>query len=233
MLLCCLTLFVHAQNKRFTLHGVVFKKGTTSERVARALVANLNNNAIVNTDELGSFQIQCSIGDSLIVKQKDYADQKIGIITENALMVYLQPVINLSEVNIKGTTKRQDLQQVMGEYNSQGVYANGKPSVGSAILSPINGLYDLFGGKPKQARHFKEYSQHELEQQEVDRRYTPRLVQQITGLDTGKVQKFMEVFRPSYEDIKKWNDYDLIGYIKKSYKYFEDNGEKALLQKLY
>jgi hypothetical protein len=232
-LLCCINLLAHAQSPTFILHGVVFKKGTSSERVAKVLVANLNNNSIVNTDGLGSFEIRCAIGDSLIFRQKDYADQKIGIITANALMVYLQPVINLSEVNIREASKKQELQQVMKEYNSQGVYANGSPSVASAILNPINGLYDLFGGKPQQARRFKEYSEHELEQQEVDRRYTKTLVQKITTLPDEKVKAFMESFRPSYEDIKKWNDYDLIAYIKRSYKFYEENGERSTEQKLY
>lgn len=235
MMLCCIGLFAHAQQQDFVLKGVVFKLGT-NQRLSKVLVANQSNGAIVITDDLGIFQIKCAMGDSLLFRQKDYADQKVGVVTQSAIMVYLQTNINLSQVNIKGLSKKQELQQVMGEYNSQGIYANGKPSVASAILSPLNGLYDLFGSGPKQARRFQQYSANEMEQIAVDRRFTKALVQRITGLaDSIKLQAFVLGYKPSYEDIKAWNDYDLINYIKRSYLDFEKNGDKppeSGLQKL-
>jgi hypothetical protein len=225
LMLCCISLFAHAQRQEFLLKGVIFKQGTT-QRLSKVLVANQSNNAIVTTDDLGIFQIKCAIGDSLLFRQKDYADQKKAVITESTIMVYLQTNITLNQVNIKGQTQKQELQQVMGEYNSQGIYANGKPSVASAILSPLNGLYDLFGSGPKQARRFQRYSANELEQTAVDRRFTKTLIQRITGLtDTAKLQVFILAYKPSYEDIKAWNEYDLINYIKRSYTDFEKNGE--------
>jgi hypothetical protein len=223
LLLCCVYTFTHAQ--AFVLKGVVFKTGTTT-RLSKVVVFDLNNNIIVNTDELGVFQIKCNIGDSILFRQKDYADRKMGVITQNTLMVYMQTNIGLSEVEIRGITKKQELQQVMKEYNSQGIYSNGKPSVASAILSPLNGLYDLFGSGPKQARRFNSYTSNELEQTEVDRRFTKTLVQQITGLKDERLQLFVQNYRPSYDDLKGWNDYDLINYIKKSHKNFEDSGEQ-------
>ncbi len=232
LLFCCMAMPAMAQP--FVLKGVIFKNNT-SQRLSKVLVANLNNNAIVTSDDMGVFQINCSIGDSILFRQKDYADQKIGIITQNTLMVNLNTNIRLSEVEIKGTTKKQELQQVMGEYNSQGVYSNGKPSVASAILSPLNALYDVFGSGPKQVRHFKEYSANELEQTEVDKRFTRPLVKRITAIsDSAKLELFVQNYRPSYADIKDWNDYELINYIRKSYQNFEDNGEKPppVLQKL-
>ncbi len=222
-----------AQKKEFILTGVTFKKTISASRVANVLVANLANNAISITDDLGSFRIKCSIGDTLLFKQKDYTDLKVAIINESDLMVSLQPVINLFTVNIRDVSKKQELQQIMNDYSKQGVYNNGKPQLLSVLKSPLNGLFDFFGSGPKRARRFQQYSARELEQMEVDRRFTKTLVAQTTGYEGNKLQKFVEQYKPAYEDIKKWNSYDLISYIKKSYKDYEQNGDRPGLQKLY
>lgn len=210
------------------LKGVVFKAGNIQQRLSKVLVANLNSTGIVTTDDLGIFNIQAAVGDTLLFRQKDYADQKVAVTGQSTAMVFMQTNITLNQVDIKGLTKRQELQGVMKEYNSQGIYSNGKPSVASAILSPLNGLYDLFGSGPKQARRFARFSAADLEQTEVDRRFTKSFIQRITGItDTIKLQAFKQAYRPSYEDIKSWNDYDLINYTKRSYTDFVKNGEKA------
>jgi len=224
----CLSLFAHAQRNEFMLKGVVFKAGNIQQRLSKVLVANLNSTGIVTTDDLGVFNIQAAVGDTLLFRQRDYADQKVAVTGQSTAMVFMQTNITLSQVDIKGQTKRQELQGVMKEYNSQGIYSNGKPSVASAILSPLNGLYDLLGSGPKQARRFARFSATDLEQSEIDRRFTKSFIQRITGItDTIKLQVFKQSYRPSYEDIKSWNDYDLINYTKRSYEDFKKNGEKG------
>ena len=50
-----------------------------------------------------------------------------------------------------------------------------------------------------------------------------------------EIDKFMVAFRPSYENVKEWNDYQLIQYIKKEFAYYQKNKDRpeAKLQKLY
>ena len=221
-----------AQQQQFTLQGVTFRKNAT-QRLAKVLVADMKNNAIVTTDDLGLFQIKCAIGDTLFFRQKDYADQKVTVTNQNDLMVYLIPVINLMQVDIKDASKKQQLAGVMKEYNSQGIYNNGHNTILGAAGSPLNALYNVLGSGPKQARRFRKYSKAELEQSEVDRKFTRKLIKQVVDIKDDKIHLFMDNYRPSYEDVKHWNDYDMINYIKKSYKNFEDNGDRPpILQKL-
>jgi hypothetical protein len=228
VILCCLSLFTHAQRNEFILKGVVLKAGNIQQRLSKVLVANLNSTGIVTTDDMGVFNIKAATGDTLLFRQRDYADQKFAVTSQSTAMVFLVTNITLSQVDIKGQTKRQELQGVMKEYNSQGIYNGGKPSVASAILSPLNALYDVFGTGPKQARRFARFSSAELAQTEVDRRFTKSLISRITTMtDTIKLQAFKQAYRPAYEDLKMWNDYDLINYIKKSYDDFLKNGEKG------
>ena len=42
----------------------------------------------------------------------------------------------------------------------------------------------------------------------------------------------MEYYTPSYEDIKKWNDYELVKHIKDSYDYYDKSEDKEALRRL-
>jgi hypothetical protein len=232
LLVVLVTFSVSAQNQEFTLQGITFRKNAT-QRLAKVLVANAKNNAIVTTDELGLFRIRCALGDTLLFRQKDYADQKVLVTNQIDLMIYLVPVINLTEVEIKDASKKQQLAGVMKEYNSHGIYNSGHNTLLGAAGSPLNALYNVLGSGPKQARRFQKYSKVELEQSEVDRKFTRKLIKQIIDIKDEKIQLFIDNYRPSYEDVKHWNDYDMINYIKKSFKDFEGNGDRPpRMQKL-
>ena len=57
----------------------------------------------------------------------------------------------------------------------------------------------------------------------------------VTKLPDDEVPKFMQTFTPSFDDLKGWNEYQLIMYIKKSLAYYQKNKDKpqTKLQKLY
>ncbi|HVV54088.1 MAG TPA: hypothetical protein VHC47_02115 [Mucilaginibacter sp.] len=233
LMLCLLHSTIFAQQTH-VIKGIIFRKGS-SDRISQALVTDLNNKIIMMSDDLGMFSIRASVGDTLLFTKKEYTDQKIVITGSQDLAIYLQPVIELKQVTIKGETKKQELNDVMKQYNSQGIYNNGKSlPVFEFLNSPITGLYNLFGKTPREERRFARYAQGELEATEVDRRYTKDLVKSVTKLPDDEVVKFMQIYRPSYEDIKEWNDYQLIMYIKKSLVYYKryKSRQQPQLQKL-
>jgi hypothetical protein len=219
-----------------TLKGIIFKK-STPDRISQAVVTDLTTHTLMMSDELGGFSIKASIGDTLEITKTGYTPQKIAVVNNNDLVVYLQPVIELNQVTIKSQSKQQELKEVMKEYRSQGIYNDGKSlPVWQFINSPITAFYNLFGKTPAQARRFAEYAKNEQEASVVDKRYTKELVKTVTKMSSNdEVEKFMVAYRPSYDNMKEWNDYQLIQYIKKSYNYYlkiKDRPE-AKLQKLY
>ena len=225
------SIMVRAQSKQVLITGVVYNKDG-SQRVNNALVANIASGVVTNSDELGTFKISCAIGDTLLFRQKSYTDQKIKVQSNFVLVVYMQPSITLNEVDIKDVTKKQELQDVMKDYNKKGVYNGGKASALSNIFHPLNALFNIFGSDAKNARRFQNDATNELQQQEIGRKFTVALVQQVTGLKDVKLKNFMDSYRPTYEDCRNWNQYDAITYIKRSYEQFEKDGEPAL-PKLY
>jgi hypothetical protein len=242
LMLYCLHGFVYAQQARLpdgqrvlTIKGVVFKKSSL-EKIPQAVITDMKSQVAMMSDELGAFSIKASAGDTLLITKIGYTPQKIVVINSYELAINMQPVIQLNEVTIREQTKKQELNEVMQQYRSLGIYNDGKSlPFWQFINSPITGLYNLFGKTSGQARHFAEYSKNELEATEVDKRYTKELVKNITKLPDDEVDKFVVTFRPSYEDMKEWNDYQLIMYIKKEFAYYQKNKNRpeVKLQKLY
>jgi hypothetical protein len=240
LIFCCLCSFTYAQQARLpdgqvlTIQGVVFKK-SSSERIAQAVITDLKSQVAMMSDELGGFNIKAFAGDTLLITKNAYTPQKIVVVNANDLAIYMQPVVELKGVTIKGQSEKQELSDVMGQYRSQGTFYYGKsPPAWVFINSPLTGLYELFGKTPGQARRFAAFSQKELETNEVNRRYTKELVKNVTKLPDDEIEKFMNTFTPSFEDLKEWNDYQLITYIKKSLAYYQKHkGEASRLQKLY
>lgn len=227
---CCLAFAGHAQNT-YNLRGYVCTKGT-SVRVSQVLVTNKQTKAIMVTDQLGGFTIKASLGDTLEFNKPDFTTTQQVVMGPSDLVIVMQQVIHLSQVMIKGQTKQQELNEVMGDYRSKGIYYNGKPSALAAVTSPLTGLYELFGREPKQAKRFAEYTKLELEASQDHRKYNKELVKRITNLPDDEIQKFMDTFTPSHEDLQKWNDYEIITYIKNSLEIYKKTGAVPM-QKLY
>jgi hypothetical protein len=232
IIMLCLGFFVkaHAQ-QTFVVRGVI-SRSVSVERIAQVLITNLRSRDIRMSDELGWFSIDAAIGDTLLFSKLNYTDQKVVIIAKADIPVYMQPVIVLDQVTINGQTKRQELNEVMGNYRKQGIYYNGRPPVLSFLTSPLTGIYELFGKGPSNARRFANFSKGELEYAEIRRRYSVALVARVTNTSDTIAKKFMEYYTPSYEDLKGWNDYELIKQIRKSYEYYDKSKDKEKLQQL-
>jgi len=234
-MLCLLSGLTYAQ-QTLTIKGIIFKK-STPDRISQAVITDLKTQTPMMSDELGGFSIKASVGDTLEITKTGYTPQRIAITNNDDLVIYMQPVVELNQVTIKSQSKQQELSEVMKEYRSQGIYNDGKSlPFWQFVNSPITAFYNLFGKTPAQARRFAEYAKNEQEASTVDKRYTKELVKSVTKMSSDdEVDKFMVAYRPSYQDMKEWNDYQLIQFIKKSYNYYLKTKDRpeARLQKLY
>jgi hypothetical protein len=230
--LFCFAFFASAQ--QVTIKGAVYKR-ISSVKLSEVFITNLRTKGVAIGDQLGGFSISATVGDTLLFTKSGYTPQKQQA-SNYGMVVYMQPEVQLSEVRVLGQTKKQELNEIMGDYRKKGTYYNGTPPILAAIASPITGLYELFGKEPGRAKRFAAFSKRELEATEVDRRYNKFFIMRATGLaeaDSTTVRKFMDYYRPSYEDLKMWGDYDLIKHTRTQYEYFKKNGDHPTLQKLY
>jgi hypothetical protein len=231
---CCVSNVLMAQQS-LTVRGIVFMKSST-ERVSQVVITDLNNKNIMMSDDLGMFSIITAIGDTLLFTKKEYTPLKVTVQNKDDLSLFLQPVVQLNQVTIKGETEKQELNDVMKQYHSEGLFNDGKSlPFWDALNSPVTELYNLFAKAPADARRFAAFSKNEVESSEVNKRYTRELVKSVTKLPDDEVLKFMQFYSPSYQDIKEWNDYQLISAIKKNLVYYQHakSHQPPPLQKLY
>ncbi|MDP9080429.1 MAG: hypothetical protein M3O71_23650 [Bacteroidota bacterium] len=233
ILMLCLGCLLRANaQETFMVRGVI-SRSVSVVRIAQVQITNLRSRDMGMSDQLGWFSINAAVGDTLLFSKLNFTDQRVVITAKGDIPVYMQPVILLDQVTIKGQTKKQELNEVMGDYRKQGIYYNGKPPVLSFLSSPLTGLYELFGKGPGQARRFAAYSKEELKYAEVRRRYNLAMVMRVTNTtDTALAKEFMDYYTPSYEDLKEWNDYELVKQVKKSFDYYDKSADKKKLQEL-
>lgn len=227
LLLCC-SVYAIAQDAK----GTIYRK-ISNDRLANVLVTNLNTHIATLSDELGNFTIKGKVNDTLQFTTNDYTPQR-QMYTGYGMIVYMQPEIKLGEVTVRSQSKKQELNDIMRSYKGQGTFYNGKPPALSFLTNPVTGVYELFGKTPGRARRFAAFAKREVEANEVDRRYNKSVVMRVTGLtDTTAALKFMDFWRPSFDDLKTWADYDLIKQIKTKYEYYRKEGDSISPPKLY
>ncbi len=218
----CIAFCADAQ-QLLKISGTIYKK-SYNERVAEVTVTNTTRNLSAKSNNLGVFNIQAAKGDTLLFQKYEFTAQTFVISGPYDINIYMQPIIVLKDVTIREKSRRQELEETQDQYRKQGVFANGKkPKALQVLGSPLTGVYELFGKGPKQARHFAEYSKHELEQIEINKKYNKAAIKKLTPLPDEEIEDFMNYFSPSYAAVKEWNEYDLINYIRQSYDYYSKN----------
>lgn len=213
--------------QQFVVKGAILEKGN-SIRIALAQITNKRTKQATGSNDLGLFQIQASIGDTLEIIKRNFTTQKIRIASNNDLLIYLyRSTIILDNVVIKGQTKKQELDEIKREYKRKGSFYGGKPPLLAYFFKPLTAIYELIGKTPRQARHFNKYYETEIQQSTVDRFFNDYTVSKNTSLIGKDFEKFMVDYRPDYEKAKNWNQYDAIKYIKLSEKKFTDTLRKV------
>lgn len=215
-------IYSSATAQEFIVKGVIFEKGA-NVRVAIANVTNIRNKIGVTSNDIGLFQIRASVGDTLLIDKANMNDQRIVITGHQDILIYLvRGSTMLNEVTIIGNTKKNDLAEIKREFQNKGVYNGGKSSVLSAIFNPLNGLYNLVGREPKNARRFGRYADNEIKQSQIDVYFNPTIIKNNTELRGDTLERYMINYRPEYQKAQYWNSYDYIKYIKESAKKFTE-----------
>lgn len=220
--LIVLNLTVKAQQN--TVKGIVYRYNS-SVRIAQVLVTNLKTKSIMMTDDLGIFTTKANPGDTLLFEKKGFTNYRQVAGSSKEIVVYMEVMRSnqLDEVRIKGITRQQELSEVMRDYRGQGSFFNGSPPALFFLMSPITGLYELFGKTPNRAKRFAKFTKAELEQDEISRRYNIPFIKRTLNIGDEEAENFINYYMPSYEDMRAWNDYELIKRVKRQYEYFKNN----------
>jgi len=209
-----------------TQQGAVLKRGSNL-RISGASIKNKRSQFSVASNGMGIFSILASPGDTLEVSEIGYMSYSRVVTDFNDAIVYLQEITRLEEVVVTGKSLESDLNEIKDAYRSKGSYYGGKPPVLAYIFSPLSALGERFGKTGKRARRFNDFANQELEYQEVARRFNDLSIRNaVPDIKPEELQDFRADYLPTVEQMRSWNEYDLVVYIRKSYKEFKSK-EKA------
>ncbi|RAJ37401.1 hypothetical protein [Pedobacter cryoconitis] len=152
-------------------------------------------------------------------------DKKISVSNLKDLVIYLRASsTQLREVKITGQSRLQGLRDAQADFKAKGIFTNGKPSIG--MLSPLGGspltyLYETFSQDGKRAKRLGQFITRESDYTEVASRFNKEKIKLIVPIKDEDLEEFKSAYWPKNEDIRKWGDYDLHNYIKRSFEEFK------------
>ena len=206
------------------LKGVIFEEGTRA-RVGGASVHNQRTGYTNSTNNFGLFDILAQQGDTLQISLDGYLNKQIEVINLKDLVIYLRASsTRLKEVKITGQSRLQGLREAQADFKAKGIFTNGKSPIG--MLSPLGGspltyLYETFSQDGKRARRLGKFIALESDYTEVAGRFNKEKIKLLIPVREEDLEEFKSAYWPKNEDIRKWSDYDLHNYIKKSFEEFK------------
>jgi len=206
--------------------GGVVKDKEDGSRISDARITNQRTGASALSSSMGLFKITASIGDTLLISKRDYSDFTAAVPVDKDMIILLNRERTLKEVNIIGQSKKNELNDIKREFKRKGSFYQGKPPFLSFLFMPLTAIYEVFGRTPKNARRFGRYYENELQQTLIDGFFNESIIQKNTDLKGADLEKFMLDYRPAYEKVQHWADYDAIKYISTSYKKYTDTLRK-------
>ena len=187
----------------------------------------------------GEFMIIPSKQDTIYFSGFGYATYPLIYRDDNPKEVLIQMVesgINLDEVAIfSKRNHKADSLQLRKEYAKEFNY---KPPGLKSIFVPVSpgqkrmpfefvslnlgGVISLLTQKYSKASKFKKRLLKDESLSYIDSRFSQDRIVQLTKLSGDSLYLFIEKYQPQKETLISWSDYELMTYIKSSYKEFKD-----------
>jgi hypothetical protein len=227
----CFTKAVIAQS--VTIGGTVFD--ISGRRPIESVIVNSNGNQ-TTTDSLGRYLITIKAKDSLWFSLFGKNTRKYPVDTIEDprnfnIMIHVTGV-ELPEVKVRNSYYRLDSIQNRYDYakyfnyqapglklsNNQQLFGPGGLTVGLDLDEIIN----MFRFKRNRNLQFLQKRLVSQEQEKyVNYRFTKRLVQRLTHVESAELNRFMDYCKPSYEVLGLLNDLELGYYIQQKYNQFK------------
>ncbi len=200
--------------------GILINK-STGFKIGPTDVLNKRTNLHALSNMYGVFSIQAQIGDTIQFDNVNYERQKIILIDYADKVVYLNPKTEFPEIKIVAPSLNTDIIEAQLGYRKKGVFYTGTPHYYYLFLKPMIFIYENFKSEVIEARKFKKIAQKETINNEIHKRWNDIFIKTIIPIADADLENFKIKYSPSLKQIRTMSEYDMINYIKKSYKSFK------------
>ena len=196
--------------------------GHTQEALENVSIFNVTRQETFLTDSTGLFQLQVKQGDLIEFQKMGYRIARVRITNAQELPYYsigmtLGP-LELEEVFVKGKNYRVDsiidretYKWALDHYQLEGI---------NVIQHP----FDALSKRNRQIWAFQKHFQFFEREKYVDFVFNDIIIKKLTEVDSAHLEDFKRAYRPTYDQIQSWNEYEFFEYIKMA-------GEDYIMQK--
>lgn len=204
-----------------TLHGLI-TDAQTGKPLSPVVVINLRTGRSVYTDDKGQFALPAQSGDKIGLSFIGYKTiQWLMPPTSGATLhrIGMEPLsYELEETVIHGHNRTQyQLDSLERQSTYQRALAR---EHGGSVMSPVSLVAEKLSKRSRQVFKFQKEFNYWEKQRFIDSRYTPELVQALTGLGGDTLAHFMNTHPMPYDYARTASELELKMWIRNNYKEF-------------
>jgi hypothetical protein len=211
LVLLCSTAVI-PESMALTMKGRVFDY-KTNEPMPNVNVVNTFTDRGITTDSSGLFTIEVELGHLVEFRRIGYKISRVRI--EQTQLPYYniamkEGAIDLMEVEITGNNykldsieKRETYKWAIEHYKLTG-------------LDVIQHPFDALSKRNRQIWAFQKHYEYFEKEKFINYVFNERLIRQLTKMDSTSTAEYMRYYRPSYEQLKSWSEYEFYEFIKRT-----------------
>ena len=228
--------FVRAQQKIgasfITINGTVYDISAHKPLEAVAVISTSGRGTI--TDSLGRYSLTVKLNDSVYFKLLNKETMRYPVDTiKNTdafnIMIHVRAV-DLPDVKVRNSNYRFDSIQNRKDYAKYFEFK--KPTIrlsnnpgynpgGVTVGLDLDEFINMF--RFKRTRSLESLQKRLVQQEQdkyIDHRFSKQFVRKITKLSSPELEKFMQLYRPTYDFVVVLNELELGYYIEKCYEQY-------------
>lgn len=184
-------------------------------------ITNTSTNMFIFTDEKGQFDIQGKAGDKVTFYCPGYTKETHIIIpVVEGIRLHFRMRLSSRELKEVIIRKQFDTEYQRDSAERRSTYSRALARERSSLSSPLSFLAERVSKKGRQLHRFqKSYISWE-EEQFKDSRYTPELVNSLTGFEGDTLAHFMNDYPLSMDYARSATDLELKMWIRYNYKQY-------------
>ncbi|MFI5450835.1 hypothetical protein ACHMWN_01650 [Pedobacter sp. UC225_61] len=202
---------IWAQNNILT--GNIFDNDNRATSLEGASIKNLSTKALVLTDKNGNFAIPAKIGDLISFGMVGYQTDTVYLTNLFPKNIYLRvQVNNLNAVDINSTK----MSPMLGNLGNP----DNKPPTRQLDYSKEKGGLRLnlgYGKWRKEKLKIQELTEQENYQEEITKNFNEQTIKNALKFEGADIKNFIDLFRPTVDQIKAERPFNYSYYIVKSY----------------
>jgi hypothetical protein len=201
--------------------------GSTNTPIDDVAVMNLHTDAGVLTDDNGKFSLGATKGQLVEFRKTGYKVIRIRL-PMGTLPAFFKVVMEKANIELNGV----EIAAASRDYKTDSLryYMLYKESLEFPQLTGMQAIAHPFSALSKRNQQIWAFQKHyEWYQQQkyIDFTFNERVVASVTGLRGDSAQIYMQMFRPTYDQLRGMSEYAYYTYIKRTVAAYRERGPRA------